>query len=116
MTREEYIETKAKLAGIDDALSEGHLTPEERAELQALSTALSERLVTPWIPAGWVRRGMMLTLSAVSVYGLVADLYVLMWSFPLIAVFSPRIMGENFHTVARHDRKSLTDSSPSMGA
>jgi hypothetical protein len=39
-----------------------------------------------------------------------------MWSFPLIAVFSPRIMGENFHTVARHDRKSLTDSSPSMGA
>jgi hypothetical protein len=116
MTREEYIETKAKLAGIDDALSEGHLTPEERAELQALSAALSERLVTPWIPAGWVRRGMMLTLAAVGVYGLVADLYVFLWSFPLIAVFSPRIIGENFHSVARHDRKSLTDSSPSMGA
>ena len=116
MTREEYIRTKAKLASIDDALSEGHLTPEERAELHALSVALSKQLVPPWIPAGWLRRGMMLTLSAVGVYGLVAELYVLVWSFPLIAIFSPRIIGENFHSLARHDRKSLPDSSPSMGA
>ena len=116
MTREEYIRTKAKLANIDDALSEGHLTPEERAELQALSVALSKQLVTPWIPAGWLRRGMMLTLSAAGVYGLVAELYVLVWSFPLVAIFSPRIIGENFHSSARHDRRSLTDSSPSMGA
>jgi hypothetical protein len=116
MTREEYIRTKAKLAGIDDALSEGHLTPEERAELQALSAALSKKLVTPWIPAGWMRRGMMLTLLAISVYGLVAEIYVLVWAFPLIAIFSPRIMGEHFHSLARHDGKSLTDSSPSLGA
>ena len=116
MTREEYIRTKAKLAGIDDALSEGHLTPEERAELHALSAALSEQLVTPWIPAGWVRRGMMLALAAVSIYGLVAEWYVLVWCLPLIAVFSPRIVGENFHPIARHDGKSLTDSSPSIGA
>jgi hypothetical protein len=114
MTREEYIKTKSMLAGIDDALFGGHLTPEERAKLQALSTALSERLVRPWIPAGWVRKGMMLTLSAVSVFGLVAELYELMWSFPLIAVFSPRVMGENFHAVSRHDRTTLTDSPPSI--
>ena len=116
MTRQEYIRTKAKLASIDDALSEGHLTPEERAELQALSAALSEQLITPWIPAGWVRRGMMLTLSAVGIYGLVAESYVLVWSLPLIAVFSPRIMGERFHSLARHDAKSLTGSSSSMGS
>ena len=116
MTREEYIRTKAKLASIDDALSEGHLTPEERAELHALSVALSKQLVTPWIPAGWLRRGMMLTLSAVGIYGLVAELYVLVWSFPLIAIFSPRIVGEHLHSLARHDRKSLSDSLPSMGA
>ena len=115
MTREEYIRTKAKLAAIDDAMSEGHLTPEERAEFQALSTTLSERLVTPFIPPGWGRRSMMLTLSIVCVYGFVAELYLLMWSLPLIAVFSPRIMGENFHSVARHDRKSLRDPSSSMG-
>jgi hypothetical protein len=114
MTREEYIRTKATLASVDDALSEGHLTPEERAELQSLSAALSKRLVTPWIPAGWMRRGMMLMLFAVSVYGLTAEIYVLAWSFPLIALFSPRVMGEHFHSLARHDGKSLTDSS--MGA
>jgi len=116
MTREEYIKAKATLASIDDSLSEGHLTPEERAELQSLSAALSKELVKPWIPVGWMRRGMMLTLSAVSVYGFVAELYVLVWAFPLIAIFSPRIMGEHFHSLARHDGKSLTDSSPSMGA
>jgi hypothetical protein len=52
MTREEYTTTKAKLADIDDALSEGHLTPEERAAFRALSAALSRKLVTPWIPVG----------------------------------------------------------------
>ena len=116
MTREEYTRTKAKLASIDDALSEGHLTPEERAELQALSAALSQQLVTPWIPAGWVRRGMMLTLSALGVYGLVVETYVLVWSLPLIVVFSPRIMGERFHSLARHDGKSLTGSSSSLSS
>jgi hypothetical protein len=35
----------------------------------------------------------MLTLSAVGVYGLAAELYVLVWSLPLVAIFSPRIMG-----------------------
>ena len=114
MTREEYVRTKAKLARIDDALSEGHLTPEERAELQALSVALTEKLVTPWIPAGWVRRVMMLALSAVAVYGLVVEAYVLIWSLPLVAVFSPRITGERFHSLARHDGKSPTGSSSSM--
>src|SRR4051794_3322251 len=116
MTREEYFTAKAKLATIDDALSEGHLTPEERAELQALSAALSGKLVTPWIPAGWVRRGLMLTLSAVSVYGLIVETYALIWGLPLIAVFSPRIMGERFHSLARHDRRSLTGSSSSLGS
>jgi len=116
MTREEYSRTKATLASIDDALSEGHLTAEERAELQSQSAALSQKLVAPWIPVGWMRRGMMLALLAIGVGGLVAEMYVLVWSLPLIVIFSPRIMGEHFHSLARHDGKSLTDSSPSMGA
>jgi hypothetical protein len=41
---------KAELANIDDALREGHLTPEERAEFEALSVKLSKQIIAPWIP------------------------------------------------------------------
>ena len=103
MTSKEYLRTKAKLADIDDALREGHLTPEERAELEALSAALSRQLVTPWFPASWARRGAMLVLLGTGLYGLVGGLELLVWSWPLIVIFSPRIMGENFHAIGRHD-------------
>ena len=101
MTRKDYLRTKTRLADIDDALREGHLTPEERAEFEALSAALSNQLVSPWIPASWARRGAMLVLLGAGLYGLLAGLELLMWSWPIIVVFSPRIMGENFHDVGR---------------
>ncbi len=103
MTRKDYFRAKAKLANIDDALREGHLTPEERAELEALSAAMSKQLVTPWIPAGWARRGIMLGLLATGLYGLVAEMELLVWSWPLILIFSPRVMGENFHAIGRRE-------------
>ncbi len=101
MTRKDYLRTKTRLADIDDALREGHLTPEERAEFEALSAALSKQLVSPWIPASWARRGAMLVLLGTGLYGLVSGLELLMWSWPIIVVFSPRIMGEDFHDVGR---------------
>src|SRR5262245_26076917 len=103
MTRDDYFKTKSKLAAIDDALHQGHLTPQERAELEATSVSLSRQLVTPWIPAGWTRRGVMLGLFLAGAYGLLTGLEVLVWCWPVILVFSPRIMGENFHTIGRRE-------------
>ena len=103
MTRDEYIKTKSRLAAIDDALHDGHFTPEETSELEALSVALSQRLVAPWIPADWARRSLMLSLSAAGVYGLVTGLEVLLWCWPFVLAFSPRITGENFHAVGRRE-------------
>jgi len=103
MTRKDYLRTKATLGDIDDALREGHLTPQERAELEALSAALSKQLVAPWFPASWAKRGAMLVLLGTGLYGLLAGLEFLVWSWPIIVVFSPRIMGEHFHDAGRHD-------------
>ena len=103
MTRKDYLRTKAKLANIDDALREGHLTPEERAAFEALSATLSKQLFTPWVPVSWARRGIMLVLLGTGLYGIVAGLELLVWSWPMIIIFSPRIMGENFHAVWRRD-------------
>ena len=109
MTREDYFRAKAKLANVDDALREGHLTPEERAKFEALSAALSVQLVSPWVPLGWARRGMMLGLSAAGFCGLMAGVELLVWSWLLIPILSPRITGENFHAVGRHDHTSESD-------
>src|SRR5437667_2087776 len=103
MMRKDYLKTKAKLTDIDDALREGHLTPQERAELEAQSAALSKQLVTAWLPASWARRGIMLVLLATGLYGLLSGLEQLVWCWPVIVVFSPRIMGEHFHDIGRHD-------------
>jgi hypothetical protein len=102
MTRTEYLRIKAELANIDDALREGHLTPEERAEYGAMSVTLSKQLVAPWIPIDSARRSMALGLFSMGLYGLVGGLEFLMWGWPLIFIFSPRVMGEHFHSVGRH--------------
>ena len=103
MTRDEYFRLKSKLANIDDALREGHLTSEEKTKLEALSAELSRQLVVPWLPADWTRKAIMLGIFALGVYGLVAGHQWLVWSWPLALLFSPRITGENFH-FGRRDR------------
>ena len=103
MTRDEYFRLKSKLANIDDALREGHLTSEEKTKLEALSAELSRQLVVPWLPAGWTRKAIMLGIFALGVYGLVEGHQWLVWSWLLALLFSPRIMGENFH-FGRRDR------------
>ena len=116
MTRKDYLRTKAKLEDVDDALREGHLTPEERAEFEALSAALSKQLVTPWVPLSWSRRGTILVLLGTGLYGLLAGFEFLAWCWPVIILFSPRIMGENFHDTGRHDLTFEEHDSARLGS
>ena len=99
MTRAEYANAKTTLANVNDALREGHLTPEDRVKLEALSVTLTERLISPWFPLDWARRGIVVALTATGFYGLEAGAEFLVWSWPLMLIFSPRVMGGNFHSV-----------------
>lgn len=103
MTRDEYLKTKSALTYIDDALREGRLTSEQRAEFEALSAKLSKQLVTTWLPAGWFRRSAMLSLLVVGGYGFLTEVELFIWCWVIMPVFSPRIMGENFHSTGRRD-------------
>ena len=103
MTRDQYLKTKSALTHIDDALREGKLTPEQRAAFKALSVELSRRLVTTWFPAGWLRRGTMLSLLVVGGYGFLAEMELLIWCWLITPLFSPRITGERFHSISRSD-------------
>ena len=103
MTRDKYLKTKSALTHIDDALREGRLTPEQRAAFEALSVKLSKQLVTTWLPAGWLRRGTMLGLLVVGGYGFLAEVELFIWCWLVVPLFSPRIMGERFHSSSRRD-------------
>jgi hypothetical protein len=107
MTREEYRRMRIRLANIDDALREGRLTPEERSELEALSVTLSQRLFASWLPMGWPARILAAALFSLGLFGLLAGLKLLLWSWPLLVFFSPRIMGETFRPIARRSQQSL---------
>lgn len=94
MTRVEYAKAKVTFADVNLALREGHLTPEERAQLQALSVKLSERLVSPWFPMNRACRAAVFILVAVGLYGATEGPDVLVWTWPVALFFSPRLTGE----------------------
>ena len=99
MTRAEYANAKTTLANVNDVVRDGHLTPEDRVKLEALSVTLTERLIAPWFPLDWWRRGIVVALAAGGFYGLWAGAELLVWGWPLALIFSPRIIGGNFHSV-----------------
>lgn len=103
MTRDQYLKTKSALTHIDDALREGKLTPEQRAAFAALSVELSKQLVTTWFPAGWLRRSGMLSLLVVGGYGFLVEVELFIWCWLIMPIFSPRIMGDRFHSISRRD-------------
>ncbi len=102
MSRDEYLRVKAQLANIDDALSEGHLTPEERVQLEASSMALSEQLIRPWLPVDWTKRMVLIGLVAAAPIGFLVEIEFLFWFWPLALTLSPRIVGQRFHSPRRH--------------
>ena len=99
MTKAEYANAKTTLANVNDILREGHLTQDDRVKFEALSVTLTERLIAPWIPLDWGRRGIVVALAAAGFYGVWAGAEFLVWSWPLTLIFSPRITGGNFHSV-----------------
>ena len=109
MTRQEYAKAKAKLASVNQALREGHLTPEERANFEALSVALTGQLVSPWFPISLEGRALVLILSGIGFYGLFEGPVILLLAWPLSILLSPRLAGESLYPGGRTGRRSSLD-------
>ena len=105
MTRQEYAKSKARLASINQALREGHLTPEERTNLEALSVALTGQLLSPWFPVSLTGRAIMLVLSGLGFYGLIEGPIILLLAWPLSILLSPHFAGESLYPGGRPGRR-----------
>lgn len=109
MTRQEYAKSKAKLASINQALREGHLTPEERSDLEASSVALTGQLLSPWFPVSLEGKAIMLFLSGLGFYGLIEGPIILLFAWPLSILLSPRVAGESLYPGGRAGRRPPLD-------
>src|SRR5579864_5235963 len=105
MNRKEYAATKAKLASINQALREGHLTAEERTKLEATSVALTSQLVSPWLPVSREGRVFVLLLALIGGYGVWEESIVLMMAWPSLLLFSPRLVGGSLYPGGRTSRR-----------
>lgn len=97
MTRKDYADRIARLAEINHALREGHLTAEEHARLEALSIALTEQLLTPWFPVTYQGRLAMLALTATGLVGLTLGPFILVAAWPIALLLSPRLAGGSLY-------------------
>jgi hypothetical protein len=101
MTHEELEEVKKQSAEITRLLKEGNLTAEEKQKLETLQARLSGALLSPWLPFGWVRRLIMVVLFLVGAIGVTQGNTYFLFSWLLLLLFSPRLVGEVAYAFGR---------------
>jgi hypothetical protein len=104
MTRQRYAAQKAKLVDINRTLREGHLTAEQRSQLEALSIALTSELLTPWLPVTYQSWVIMCVLIAAGLYGLLEGPLLLIAAWPVALLLSPRVAGGSLYPGGRTSR------------
>ena len=101
MDRKTYEEAKKSSEEMAKLLREGNLTAEEKQKLETLQAGLAGALLSSWLPFGWGRRAIMITLLFVGAYGLVEGNSYLLLSWLLLPFFSPRLIGELSYYVGK---------------
>lgn len=104
MDRKTYEEAKKSSEEIAKLLREGNLTAEEKQKFETLQAGLAGALLSSWLPFGWGRRAIMITLLLVGAFGLVEGNNYLLLAWLLLPFFSPRFMGELFYAVGKLSR------------
>jgi hypothetical protein len=93
--REKYFEAKRLLKEINYELKTSPLTEQQRNELQLHAAKLAGALHSPWLPAAWSRRLIMIAIVLLGVQAAwwSGNYEPLIW-WLLLPFFSPRIIGE----------------------
>ena len=105
MNKEKYEEAKKTSQEIERLLKEGNLTSEERQKFEELHAQLAGVLFRPCLPVDWGRRGIMIFIFLIGLYGMIQGhlLWALIWL--LLINFSPRIVGEVAYALGKFFRK-----------
>ncbi len=94
MTREEYKEATVRLEEVTRRLRYDALSQDERERLEREGKELARIIVSPWIPFSWGYRIIMAILAGIGLLGIVEANYLLLLSWLLLPVFSPRVVGK----------------------
>ncbi|OPY76777.1 MAG: hypothetical protein A4E65_03094 [Syntrophorhabdus sp. PtaU1.Bin153] len=94
MNKDTYEEARKASREIEDLLKAGNLTPEEETKLRTAYSQLAGVLMSPWFPADWGRRAIMLLLFILGSYGLTDGHHLFLILYALCLLFSPRTVGE----------------------
>src|SRR5574341_344723 len=105
MNKEKYEEEKKTSQEIDRLLKEGNLTSEERQKFEKLHAQLAGVLLSPFLPVDWGRRGIMIFIFLIGLYGMIQGHPLLALIWLLLLIFSPRIVGEVTHALGKFFRK-----------
>lgn len=104
MDRKTYKEAKESSEEIAKLLREGNLSAEEKQKFETMQAGLAGALVSSWLPFGWGRWAIVITLLLVGVFGLVEGNNYLLLAWLLLPFFSPRLMGELFYAIGKQSR------------
>lgn len=94
MIKEQYQEATARLEEVTRRLRYEALSQEERERLEKEGKELARIIVSPWVPFSWGYRIIMAVLAGIGLLGIVEENYLLLLSWLLLPVFSPRIVGK----------------------
>ena len=101
MDKETYGSAKKTLEEINEHLKSDDLTVEQREELEVHSAKLSGVLLSIWFPMGIARKLIMVVIFLVGIYGLVIGNHYFLFSWIILPMFSPRLMGEVSYFMGR---------------
>lgn len=94
MNSVEQQEIKSLLLNARTMLNQNNLNQEERERLETVIALLSGRLLSVWLPVEWSRRTLMLIIFVVGLIGIFTGLHILILSWLVLPLFSPRLAGE----------------------
>ena len=100
-TRGTYKEAKKMSLEIEAELKSGNLAAEETQRLEELHAQLAGVLLHPWFPDGRGRRAIMALILLKGIYGFASGESQLLLFWPILPLFSPRIVGEAAYAYGR---------------
>jgi hypothetical protein len=105
MDKQKYNAIKNSMKELHKAIDDGTIKGEARINAERTIAEASGFLLSFWLPVGWGRRIIMLVLIFVGFYGLFIGKTILVISWAIAVLFSPRIVGEVAYFFGRLTRK-----------
>ena len=94
MNKKQNQQLKDLLEKFNNMLENEDLSQDEREKIKQNIVRISGQLLSTWLPAGFMRKILMLAFILIGFLGFFSQFQWLICSFILAGMFSPRLVGE----------------------